>query len=420
MTALLSILYIGIQELTQDYIASRLQHDADSLVSALTLQSDGSWSIHPDKTSSIYNRVHSGHYYVVTTEAQTFRSRSLFDINVTIPPIAFGETKNLKASGPGNEQWLIWLQKVKKKNQPITLWVAEDITPLQQNLNRFFVFALAAVLTTIALLLILQYRLLQKGFERLDQVRDAISQLHLGARDLPFEKLPSEVQPLIDEIQRLLNQLSQRVQRSRNALGNVAHELKRPLQQLQSQTENLPPEQKERTEIILNDIHRIIERELKRARIVGIASPGRHTVIDEDMPHLIEIMHSIYPKKSIITNYAQNITLPYDRDDLLELLGNLIDNACKHATENVHLNIANINQHWLLTIEDDGEGVTQTDLHAIVERGIRLDESFEGHGLGLSICKDIIESYSGKLSFDQSKLGGLKVSIALPEQLLIT
>ncbi|MGL4449432.1 MAG: ATP-binding protein, partial [Shewanella sp.] len=132
---------------------------------------------------------------------------------------------------------------------------------------------------------------------------------------------------------------------------------------------------------------------------------------------LIQVMQRIYPGRTIQSQYHRHLVLPFDRDDILELLGNLLDNACKHARKHIELHISQQHhprQGFSISIRDDGEGVSDAALTLIIERGIRLDESIQGHGLGLSICKDIVDSYQGELSFSRAKLGGLAAQVFLP------
>lgn len=417
MLLLLCLLYIGIQSLTKDYVITRLQHDAESVVTAMEVGVDGTWTLPKERMSTVYNRVHSGHYYIVVANGQRIRSRSLFDTEVELPTLLAGDNNCYLDEIYSNqdEQWLACLQQVTKKGQVITIWVAEDIAPLENTLWRFMVFALALVVAVIVLLVFMQYYILQRGFQQLELLQKSIKQMQLGTDDLDREKLPSEILPLVKEIDRLLKQLSQRVQRTRNALGNLAHELKRPLQRHQLQIETQHGELRKENESIQREIQSVIERELKRSRIVGIATPGRQTVIADDLSGLVNVLGNIYANITIKANYSDGLVLPHDRDDMLELLGNLLDNACKHADEKVEVKIEITNPGWKIIIEDDGKGVTADAIWHITDRGVRLDESVKGHGLGLSICKDIVESYGGGLGFETSELGGLKVLIFLPK-----
>ena len=414
MVILISMIHQGIKNLTQEYVTSRLQHDADSLVAALHQGVDGLWLLPHERMSTVYNRVQSGHFYLVLVGTQRLRSRSLFDIDIDLSDITPSSSHCYLVTVVASEQWMACLQKVVKKGREISIWVAEDISPLEDAQQKFMLFAIGSVIFAIVILLLVQYYILQRGFSPLEQVREAIKRLQRGVSDITLRQLPTEILPLVKEIDRLLMQLSNRVERSRNALGNLAHELKRPLQRYRTQLEMLTPEQRVEADAILQNINDIVERELKRARIVGVATPGRHTVIDEDLPELINVMRSIYPEKSFEAKYAKNLILPHDRDDILELLGNLLDNAGKYAKRNITIDIETMTKGWRITIDDDGEGVTQNALKTISDRGVRLDESIHGHGLGLSICKDIVESYHGEITFETGRLGGLGVVVYFP------
>ncbi len=414
MLLLSGLLYLGIQQLTRNYVISRMQHDTDSIIAGLSLDPKGIWYLAQDRMPTIYQRVQSGHYYLISVGEQMIRSRSLFDTQISLPTANPTGYYCYTSNNQHKETWLACLQQVKKKDTRITIWVAEDISSLEATRNQFLLFAVAIIILTVIFLLITQYYILKRGFLQLDKVRKSIKNIHDGTSDNNLQNSPIEILPLVKEIDRLLTQLSRRVQRTRNALGNLAHELKRPLQRYRLQTKSLNSQQRKEAESILNEIQGIVDRELKRARIVGVATPGRYINIDEDLSHLIKVMQSIYSNIQIEAHYADNLVLPYDRDDILEILGNLLDNACKFARSKVSISLAPIKNGWRIRIEDDGEGVSQDSLQYISERGLRLDESIHGHGLGLSICKDIVESYSGVISFGQSELKGLAVEVDLP------
>src|SRR5690606_4797608 len=152
----------------------------------------------------------------------------------------------------------------------------------------------------------------------------------------------------------------QKVSRSRNALGNLAHEMKRPLQQLRLLGNDLPTDNSRELHQTLNHITQLVERELKRARIVGVSSPGRQTVIREELPVLVELLQKIYPDCTLRTDYPADLVLPQDRDDMLELLGNLLDNACKYGNGIVMLTLAELPDRWRIQVEDNGPGIPQT------------------------------------------------------------
>jgi signal transduction histidine kinase len=327
-----------------------------------------------------------------------------------------GQTRDASADGPGDEQWLTWAQGVRKDGGNLTVWLAEDIHPLQVTRYTYSAWAVVLVAATLLVLLLVQQWLLKRGFRQLDRVRDSIRALRSGEAEALHRDMPTEVQPLVEEIDRLLTQLYQRVMRSRKALGNLAHELKRPMQRLTLLVEDIHTDKRGEIHATLDDVRHLLDRELKRARIVGLSSPGRQMDVARDLPPLIDVLQKLHSERTITITYPPHLVLAQDRDDLLELFGNLLDNACKFARDRVQLTITEEAEGWTITIVDDGAGVTNEQLATLTERGMRFDESVTGTGLGLAICKDICDSYDGELTFTNQPQGGLEVRVFLPRE----
>lgn len=417
MVLVMSLILIGlnitIQNLVKEHVLTRLQHDAESLISILQQGVDASWEVDPTHISTVYNRVRSGHYYRVTTPHQTIRSRSLFDFEFSLPAIKAGQSMTYNMKGPGDESWVVWQQVIKKNNQLIQIWVAEDISPFNQSLLRYSLYALLVVVLALLISLYIQHKILDRAFTVFHELRNnlqSIRQRDTSSADFP---VPIEVLPLVQEIKKLVKQLDHRIQRTRNTIGNLSHEIKRPLQFLSLHIE--AKEDRDSVRQAIGEIRGIVDRELRRAKISGSSRVGSALHLGLEMPYLLEVMRKIYPAVSINLDTAADLNeVNLDRDDMLELLGNLTDNACKFASKNVSIQMKADPQHLHISIEDDGPGVETEQLDKIVGKGIRLDESTEGHGLGLGICADIIESYQGKLHFSRSSMGGLRVTIEIP------
>jgi signal transduction histidine kinase len=419
LTTTLMLLDYGVRHLTQGYILSRLQHDSDSLLAALDQDDNDQWQLPTERQSSLYQAAYSGHYFVVLTPGGRLVSRSLWDLTTEPATQSPGQHASGEMDGPEQQKWLWLATGAEINNQPVTIWVAEDIGPLKQQLQLFRFSALGLILATLVLLLLWQRQALRRAFILLQPLQQQLRDMRFGDVDIRAETMPLEVQPLVSEIQRLLHQLENRVSRSRNAIGNLAHDMKRPLQQLRLLGEQLDDTARQQQSSALNELQRMVERELRRARIAGVSSPGRQTALAEDIPPLIDVLRRIYPQHVINSDYPQQGYLPQDRDDMLELLGNLLDNACKYGQKNVRLLLQRDNSHhgWCIQVSDDGPGIA-TDLAThLLQRGTRLDESGSGSGLGLAICQDIINSYGGSLQLlAASPTGGLKVRIFLPDQ----
>ncbi len=413
MLLLLVILNIFIQKLIMENVLSRLKDDAESVVSRITYNKDQQWEVDPLLVSSVYNRVRSGHYYVVKSADKISRSRSLFDFEFSIKDLSDGRGNSYQMSGPGHERWLVWQQNILKNNQKFQIWIAEDISGLQQELFRFALTAIFLIIIFSVILIFMQQKILNRAFVVFDMLRFNLQAIRQGEAEKTGARVPVEISPLVAEIEMLVDQLKKRIQRSRNAIGNLAHEIKRPLQLLSLHIET--GENKEMAIQSFADIQKIVDRELRRAKISGSNVTGGEFNAKEELPVLIQVMDKIYPDVRINLNIHTELeVVSLDRDDMMELTGNLIDNACKFASYEVHVNILLEDNNWLFKVEDDGQGVDQQQMEMITSKGVRLDESKQGHGLGLTICADIADSYHGTLSFDKSALGGLKVEVRLP------
>jgi signal transduction histidine kinase len=160
---------------------------------------------------------------------------------------------------------------------------------------------------------------------------------------------------------------------------------------------------------------RLVERELKRARLAGGRVPGERVSLAGAVAELVEALQKIYADKDIRfdVDIAHSLTFEGDREDLLELAGNLMDNACKWCAHSVRIS-ASSGAELVLTVEDDGPGAHADELSLLTQRGTRGDDSKPGSGLGLAIAAEVARSYGGALRFGQSAvLGGLQVEAVL-------
>ncbi|MGJ7474929.1 ATP-binding protein, partial [Pseudomonas fulva] len=251
--------------------------------------------------------------------------------------------------------------------------------------------------------------------------RQQIAQLQQGQRSQLDAQVPSELVPLVGQINHLLSHTEDSLRRSRNALGNLGHALKTPLAVLLSlaSSERLQglPEVRAQMREQLQQIEQRLARELNRARLAGDALPGAQFACDDELPGLLSTLGMIHGEGLLLSHAVPHgLLLPWDREDMLELLGNLLDNACKWADSEVHLGIAATEEHYQLWVDDDGPGIPHQQRVQVLERGSRLDEEVDGHGLGLGIVRDIVQAWGGKLQLLESPMGGLRVDIQLPRR----
>ena len=417
----------AIEKFGEDFVQSRLVHDADSLLSSLQLDETGELKITPGRMSAIYQKPFSGHYFVVQTANKTIYSRSLWDETLVVPPLPQGQTRHWMVSGPSAQPLLIWSGGFQKLGRHFTIAIAEDLSALRVSLVRFNWYFAGLSLLALGVLLGMQQYIVRRSLRPLEQIRHEVKNLQLGEVGELTEVVPAEVQPLVHEVNHLLRLLTERLQRSRNALGNLAHALKAPLSLLTqlSQQENVRalPTLSHELEQHTKAIQELMDRELKRARLMGQGAPGVRFSPQEDMPVLVDVLQRMYLKSGEgketsghldIQWQAPDVVFMFDRDDMLELIGNLLDNACKWARHQVRCQLSGDERRLQLLIEDDGPGCTDEQIKHLTTRGARIDESISGHGLGLAIVRDVVEIYGGELTVDRSvALGGLRIFVKL-------
>ncbi|MBK8453449.1 MAG: sensor histidine kinase [Thiofilum sp.] len=286
------------------------------------------------------------------------------------------------------------------------------------HMRRFqWLFPFMAVIA-IGIVLLVQSLVIRHSFKRFQWLQTELKHLETGKVQQLSTAVPSEIQPLVQEINHLIHLLHERLERSRHALGNLAHALKTPLNLLLQQLdqESIPALARQVLELQVERIRQLTERELKRARMAGMGNNAQRFDAHTEIPPLLQVLKQIYSHnpKQVTLSIPSPLPRFGDREDMLELLGNLLDNAFKWAKQQIHLSFELAEQHILITIEDDGAGLDPVALTQLTQRGIRLDESVSGHGLGLGICQDITKLYGGHLSLGRStQLGGFKAQVAI-------
>lgn len=408
-----------IKELTESFIQSRLEHDSESLLASLKLDAEGDLSTIETRLATVYGQPFSGHYYqiIFSDKNDVVRSRSLWDSTFEFPIPLLGQSETIQRLGPDSQSLLIHVASYQKQKQIVTIAVAEDITPLQKDLKFYSLLFSSLAFVVLILLLVIQRIIVKRSFRPLKHVRQEVLELSEGQQGRLTEDVPDEIRPLVEAVNNLLSVMTVRLERSRNALGNLAHTLKGPLNLLTQLSNDdrikqyapIYDEIQEHTQ----RMQQIINHELKRARLAGSGSPGQRFTPSKELPNLIKVLQQIYSDKSLTFNcdIMQGPFNDTDRDDMLELIGNLLDNSCKWAKSTINCTIRT-EPNLDIMIEDDGLGCSPEQLKLITQRGIRIDESISGHGLGLTIVKEIAQIYQLDLSFDRSAaLGGLRVHL---------
>ena len=411
----------SIHYITDHFVASRLSHDAETVLAAMRLDESGRPVVRWRRVGAIYEQPYSGHYYqVIFSDGTRVGSRSLWDQKLDIPQFTPGSQGQWRASGPDGQELLVWVAGYSKQGKVFTLAVAEDMNPLNQQLEKFEWLFVLFMLVMALLLLAIQQGIVRGVLRRLQIVRQEMSRLEQGEIKALGTDVPSEVGPLVSGFNQLLGLFQKRLEHSRKGLGNLSHALKGPLNLLQQQVERDAladhPEIRAAMKQQVDRIGHLMEREMRRARLAGTGMAGGHFDSEQELPALVGVLKQIYSDKTLTVTcrLPDKPVLPVDREDMLELLGNLLDNACKWSRGDVRCEISQ-QAGVTVVIEDDGPGVSEAALAQLTGRGTRLDETTEGHGLGLAIVKDMVIGYGGEITFSRSTaLGGLRVLVQLP------
>lgn len=416
-----ALISIAIDQLTKAQLSERLQSESESLLGHLEISADGKLSLDGQVLSSLYQRPFSGRYYLVCSRLECLQSRSLWDEQLDIDRLQQGQQRQMYLTGPQDEKLFVRLNGYSKRGEQLTVAIAEDIQPLREDRQRFQWLFTVVSATGLLLLLGVQWLLVSKALSPLAKIRRQLLRLNRGEAEQISEQGPDEIQPMIAALNQLLSTMTRKTQRSRVALGNLAHALKNRLSLL-NQTADEPelqafPAIRSRLQTTTTELQNIIERELKRARLLGAPLPGQRVDLEQTIAELSNTLQLLHADKSLLIDWHIDPQVQFagDREDLLELLGNLLDNACKWCRQRIEIHVSQHGDNCQIIIEDDGPGCADADLQNLTRRGFRADESTPGSGLGLAIVHDIVDSYHGQLQFSQAVyLGGLKITVRLP------
>jgi len=410
-----------LRQTAYEFVGDRLASDAFALLRAVEIEDDGNWQLNAELIDPVYQQPMSGHYFQVAVGEEWKFSRSLWDDKIPVDnkgmPIGQEMTRLVHKD---NSKWLVRETRFIKAGQPVHLMLAQDVQRFEKGLVRLGWLVAGLGVLFLAALLVVQVMVIRSGLRALVRVQDDIGELKKGEiRQLPHSDT-REIEPLVTEINYLVQSMELRLQRSRSSLGNLAHAAKTPLTVLDRQIETLAQSDACHAEAMHEQsirLRELMERELTRARIAGAALPGQRIYIKEELAKLERTLKTIYRDKALVFSIAleEGSYFPGERDDLVELLGNLLDNACKWARSEIHIQTRSCEDHLNILIEDDGPGIAEDQIERLLNRGERLDESTVGHGLGMSIITDIVTQYQGRMQLARSDtLNGLKVELCLP------
>jgi signal transduction histidine kinase len=279
-----------------------------------------------------------------------------------------------------------------------------------------------AVAVICALCLVAGLLQVRRGWSPINQLRARLARLEAGSARRLDGEYPSEVAPLVGDLNALLDQREESVARARASAGDLAHGLKTPLAILLQEAARADaagqPDLAAAIREQVDRMRRQVDHQLAQARVDATrrTGAGASTAVVDSADALGRTLRRLHDGRSLIigVDVPSDLRVRVDREDLDEMLGNLLDNACKWARGRVCVTAAREAGRVVVVIDDDGPGIAPAMRQAVFERGVRADEAAPGSGLGLAIVRDLATACGGDVGFADATLGGLRVRLGLP------
>ena len=398
----------------------QLEYVLNSMIAASEIGPDGEVRFNRPPADQRFIEPYSGVYFQISgTGADTFPSRSLWDrrlrvsdrhrdLNVHVydsnefagEPLRIAERDVLL---PGSKLW--WRFQVAQSREMIDA----QIRQLRSTLFWSFL-ALGIGLLILAALQTLY------GLWPLRRVRQDVAAIRSGAKTRITEDFPNEVRPLTDEINQLLAHSEEQAEEARRHAGNLAHALKTPLTVITNAATADAPDLADTVCREATVMRRQVDHHLARARAIGRrASAHARSSVWESAEAVQRAVDRLYEDVTVDIAGDKKAEVRVERQDLDEMIGNLIENAAKYGGGRVFVTVERNDSVIDILVEDDGPGIPEQQREAIFQRGARLDTDKPGTGLGLAIVRDVAEIYGGRITLEESEdLGGLLARLSLP------
>ena len=404
---------IFLPQVVQSYLYDQLNDQAELYLDDLSAFVDVSPEGMPILLESIadprFRKPYSGWYWQIKTTQGELRSRSLWDASFDID----------REKGPDEQQLLFSSRTLSlgEQSSEIELTVAIDAEPTEETLEVLS----GGILITLAMiafsLLVLLWLQIQWSLKPMVTLQYDLLSVREGKDDKLQGHYPSEVQPVVDDLNRLLFHYGELLERARHHTGNLAHALKTPLSIIQNEVAQLPQAQQP---ILLSAIHQLQERmnyHLARARVAGSSQILAAQSCPADVVDNVTMaFETAYADRDVVlvNELDDDIQVAVDTRDLEEMLGNLIENAFKWSSGLIRVHSESADNQLSILVNDNGPGLKPEQMEQVLQRGVRMDEQTPGTGLGLNIVCEIARSYQGELRLSSSAMGGLQAVLILP------
>ncbi|MCK9259379.1 MAG: sensor histidine kinase [Azoarcus sp.] len=423
-----------LADLFREHVSTRLQAELrvqlDQLTANVEVGVDGQPRLLSELSDPRLRKPYSGLYWQVDREGTrgaqgvgVLRSRSLWDTVLAVPAdhLDDGQVHVHHIGGP-DEATLIMMERVVRPAEspdlPLRLIVAVDEQTMEGPVRDFVGILILALCILAAGLVAAVFIQVWAGLAPLRRLHRALDDVRDGRRRALEGHFPDEVRPLVDAFNAVLGRDAEVVKRARTQAGNLAHAVKTPLAVLANAAAEEDSALARLVEEQVGTARRQVDYHLARARAAAaVQVPGVRTPLRPALEALLRVMRRLHPEQVLSVEWsgaAGGAVFRGEEQDLQEMLGNLLDNACKWAASRVDVNVSMNEQGVVVRIDDDGPGLALTARQAVFERGVRADEQVPGSGLGLAIVDDLARLYGGEIVLDASPRGGLSAVLRLP------
>ncbi|MHA6718897.1 sensor histidine kinase [Sphingomonas sp. RS6] len=410
----------------------QLDYLVTSMIVSAELGPDGEVVLNRELADQRFLEPNSGAYWQISGEGyEPFPSRSLWDRKLKVDKVHDDRQIHIYDSDefvdkrpganrddPGNQRLRIAERDLKLPGSPVR-WrfqVAESRDTLDAQIaavRRTLVRSFALLGLGLIVMVVLQT---WYGLLPLRKVRKEIAAVRAGHTKRIEGAMPAEVGPLVDELNALVDHNDRQAEEARRHAGNLAHALKTPLSVIMNAA---AAGQADLPDTVIREartMRRQIDHHLARARAVGRrGSAHSRAPVWPSIEAVERAVARLYPNVRIDIDGARDAVAHIERQDLDEILGNLVENAAKYGGGSVFVTSRLDSGFAEILVEDDGTGIPEADRIRIFDRGVRLDTGKPGTGLGLAIVRDVAEIYDGTVSLEESEdLGGLLVRLRLP------
>ncbi|MEJ1158354.1 sensor histidine kinase [Prosthecomicrobium sp. N25] len=424
----LAVAGLGMGLLFERHAARRLAEDLDvtlrQIAGGLVVAPDGTATLERPPADPRFGTPLSGLYWQIGTPAgELMRSRSLWDQQLDLPDDtpAEGSVDHHEVSGPDGARLIVaerLLRLGPEGRLRFRAAVAADKRTVQEDRDAFIADLVPGLGLLGLVLAAAGWAQIALGLKPLAWLRDAIARVRAGEARLVEGEVVEEVGPLVEELNGLIALRDREVEEAQRRAADLAHGLKTPLSALTGDAERLRGMGQtliaDQIEAVAVAMRRHVDRELARARPRPVRR-GRAagTPVAATLAPLIDTLRRTPDGERVdfAVDIPADAVAPFERDDLIEMTGNLVENAARHAAGMVRIRYAPGPGGGALTVEDDGPGIAEADRAKALERGGRLDETGPGSGLGLAIVRDVAGLYGHRLVLARSELGGLLARI---------